>query len=670
MAPHSIEECPFERIETAHDSRLKGFSWMFHLSESGQFTGFCYGPGTSIRRRKDPPPYQDAFFIECRNFCKTRTGSIAAIIPKQIAEGFHTDGVELIVVQDIAVAKSDIVLLYYKVKVDCKIDVSNTSETPFTFIQHMIGKNPLLHNSNLKEINLVFLNKIFGPMNRILDRNDIPLERRIGRFPILGVECLKSPDVWFNKYYQNSRFRNFEILRLDGNLIPQAGCSIIKKRSRASKGPSLNPPVYSRIANEPSRVLVCKKIPIDNYKDKVLVPLVKEGFDYLAECEASFALLSKDSLEVVMNVYKEKKELTFAEHNSLLKENSDEIVKLFIFDCGSQPTSVSIVPSLDDVQGSSINECIKELRTTLRYGDFSIPVGNAIFRGYQWPYKTFRLKKRFIQALEAGYGGGKGLVRNVNQHGGGFHMVGQRRSSQSSGTTVCRPGNTVHHDYYTQSHNPIVLHASRSLMNNLQEEALNAGWNSGDPWMPLMSSMFKSERRVDICEHMLFTMKNFWTSVHVDCGDCILDSNMDEMFGRLENSENQMHQSFVKRWKEMFGNQLSMSTTCCWSVMNPLFRFIHIQYFAILLANVAYNLSSPILEKLDQVGGTFSGFMFPHATTVGIWIHTGRETVTMIDPGNFYNFAWGSNGKNRNRRNNNNNAAGGGGNNGGGCIIS
>lgn len=43
------------------------------------------------------------------------------------------------------------------------------------------------------------------------------------------------------------------------------------------------------------------------------------------------------------------------------------------------------------------------------------------------------MKKKFIQALEAGYGGGKGLVRNVNIHGGGFHMVGKRRSSQSSG---------------------------------------------------------------------------------------------------------------------------------------------------------------------------------------------------------------------------------------------
>lgn len=383
-------------------------------------------------------------------------------------------------------------------------------------------------------------------MNRILDCNDMPLERRIGSFTSKGVECLKSSDVWFNKYYQKSRFKNFEILRLDSNLIPQEGCRVIKKRSRASKGLSLNPPVYFKIANEASRILLCKKIPIDNYK--VLLPLVKEGFDYLAECEASLALLSKDSLEVVMNVYREKKELIFTEHNSLLKKNEDEILKLFIFDCRSQPTSVSIVPSLDDVEGSSINEWIKELKTTLRYGDFSNPVGNTIFRGYQWPYETFKMKKKFMYQ-------GKGLFRNVNIHGGGFHMVGKRRSDQSSGTTVCRPGNTNQHDYYTLSHNPILLHASRSLMNNLQEEALNAGWISGDPWMPLMSSMFKSERRVEICEHMLFTMKNFWTSVHVDCGDCILDSNMDEMFALLENSENKMHQSFVRRWKEMFGNQ-------------------------------------------------------------------------------------------------------------------
>ena len=89
--------------------------------------------------------------------------------------------------------------------------------------------------------------------------------------------------------------------------------------------------------------------------------------------------------------------------------------------------------------------------------------------------------------------------------------------------------------------------------------------------------------------------------MHIDCGDSILDSNMVEMFSLLEKSENQMHQSFVKRWKEMFGNHLSMSTTCCWSVMNPLFRFIHIQYFAILLANVAYNLTSPMLEHFPAI---------------------------------------------------------------------
>ena len=74
--------------------------------------------------------------------------------------------------------------------------------------------------------------------------------------------------------------------------------------------------------------------------------------------------------------------------------------------------------------------------------------------------------------------------------------------------------------------------------------------------------------------------------------------------------------------------------------------------------------------------------MFPHATTVGIWIHTGRKTITMIDPGNFYNFAWGANGKNPTPNGGGNNGGGnngggnngggnnGGGNNGGGCIIS
>jgi hypothetical protein len=40
--------------------------------------------------------------------------------------------------------------------------------------------------------------------------------------------------------HQDSRI--CQILRLKGNFIPQAGCNIVKKRSGAATGPSLDPP--------------------------------------------------------------------------------------------------------------------------------------------------------------------------------------------------------------------------------------------------------------------------------------------------------------------------------------------------------------------------------------------------------------------------------------------
>ena len=94
-------------------------------------------------------------------------------------------------------------------------------------------------------------------------------------------------------------------------------------------------------------------------------------------------------------------------------------------------------------------------------------------------------------------------------------------------------------------------------------------------------------------------------------------------------------------------DQLPKSTTCCWCLRHNNNDYILKQYFVSPDIRFGLNLSSDILNNHNNVGATFYSSMFYHATTIPIWLHKKTNNIHLNGPDNMYNFAWGSNGGNK-----------------------
>jgi hypothetical protein len=72
---------------------------------------------------------------------------------------------------------------------------------------------------------------------------------------------------------------------------------------------------------------------------------------------------------------------------------------------------------------------------------------------------------------------------------------------------------------------------------------------------------------------------------------------------------------------------------------------MHLSYFLLLDANMAYDVSSDVLEKFGQCGATFFGSLFEHCTSAPLWIDTSGTKCTINCPlDGLLNLAWGRGG--------------------------
>ena len=92
------------------------------------------------------------------------------------------------------------------------------------------------------------------------------------------------------------------------------------------------------------------------------------------------------------------------------------------------------------------------------------------------------------------------------------------------------------------------------------------------------------------------------------------------------------------RWLKTFHNNfgdkeyLPMPTTCCWSLLKRSLQWMHLSHFLLLDANMAYDVSSDVLEKFEQCGATFFGSLFEHCTTAPLWIDASGTKCTINYP--------------------------------------
>ena len=92
--------------------------------------------------------------------------------------------------------------------------------------------------------------------------------------------------------------------------------------------------------------------------------------------------------------------------------------------------------------------------------------------------------------------------------------------------------------------------------------------------------------------------------------------------------------------------KLPKSTTCCWRLTKNYDNLIMYQFFVAPYDKFCINLSSNILSNNRCVGATFYSSMFYHVTSVPVWYRK-NGSVSLNGPHDMYNFAWGSDGRNR-----------------------
>ena len=94
-------------------------------------------------------------------------------------------------------------------------------------------------------------------------------------------------------------------------------------------------------------------------------------------------------------------------------------------------------------------------------------------------------------------------------------------------------------------------------------------------------------------------------------------------------------------------NNIPKSTTCCWKLCQNYEDWLMYQYFVSPQYKFGIDISSNTLSDNKDVGATFMSSLFYHSTTIPIWKNGTNDQIYLEGPQYMYNFAWGSNGTNK-----------------------
>ena len=280
--------------------------------------------------------------------------------------------------------------------------------------------------------------------------------------------------------------------------------------------------------------------------------------------------------------------------------------------------------------------------------DFDLPKGSVgIFRSYPWPFSN-NLKDYHLDICGKTFAG-KGLIRNCTNHSGNFEMLGSRRSKQSNGSMLCSQDRVDQHHYYREMINLLLLPEAKRIVNFLMEEAISAGSTSGESLMLLYRQILNFKNEKQLCFNSIITQKKFCNTIHRDNNSVLGNENKKKVLNFLKVLRNEK-KSPIHEYVDLvlsFNHQkLPKSTTCCWRLTKNYENLIMCQFFVAPYDKFCINLSSNILSNNRCVGATFYSSMFYHVTSVPVWYRK-NGSVSLNGPHDMYNFAWGSEGGNK-----------------------
>ena len=625
---------PFSLLDVRRAKSCSGKCWIFHMSCRGNLTGYLFPSGLALHGSKSEMLQEEGwFFMECRNHSKNRRGILSAMIPKTSKLGSSEAMLTLTNGLNYCDKTNSYVMNHHTWKTEknygtFKNEFENQGITEEYF--------SLWNETSLSQKTFVYLNELFLQSNQ--EQRTSPLASRVQSSTL-------QPDAWSRKQMSSSSL-----------FIPLQICAAKRKRNHVlyRRPKRLCGEFFKRSFIQKTESTLLYVVPhtktfFPNNKKYMLIPL------HMGDL-ITFVPILNTQHKWLVDEYKRNGAFTVENYRtalaSFLEENSVSAIDTICIDHIRHKggTVIACYENLDDIDSSKFTKIreplgsIYEMILPHNPTDFELPPGlTALLRCYEWPYETCMNDRHFHMMVKTYTR--KGLRRHCTEHNGNFEMLGPRCSFQSNGSLIVRPDSIQKHQYSRSSMNAAMLPYVKSIVNRLQEEAIDANYTSGESLMSLYKHILKIRNPKDLCPQTIITQSHFHNSIHRDKSS-VLNNNdtakvMDSQLLTKRDYNNVM--LYVNRVRRLNEGNLPKSTTCCWTLRKNSDHLVMKQYFVGVDGKFALDLSSDILKDGKQVGSTFLSSMFNHCTSAPIWIDS-KHDIHMLGPAEMYNFAWGSNG--------------------------
>ena len=214
----------------------------------------------------------------------------------------------------------------------------------------------------------------------------------------------------------------------------------------------------------------------------------------------SFAPISKQQYTNLKKISKEVK-------RGLEKEEYVNILDSFLIQNGKKLIKIFIIKHVDSLSGNDFCICSNKLllpkgvnlfcehfkslyvlKCSRNPSDFELPRHLVcVMRSFQWPFQN-ELNDTLINLFRLTFPG-RGLKRNCTHHEGSFEMIGERNSKQSTGSLLELPKKVDQHQFFRENMNLNLLPHAKTVINELMEQSIIAGYTSGECIMNYMKKI-------------------------------------------------------------------------------------------------------------------------------------------------------------------------------------
>ena len=654
----SIFPTPFNVLSTVVDSRLKGKRVLLYLSFDLSTLVYMAPPGVGIRYLEEYQTHVDWIFIQCTNCVSFSPGQLAvARILTKSRDKFCRQDPGFISECFLCTPQ----YLFKDIDGELKFGIKVIRSDKKFSLHHILSGDdnaaemlfhPKVHIYSVDCIDIVYLNRATGPKSTRLPSL---FKTYVDPLGITWYQQGERPDAWSSRILHRSPVpRN--VIRSPGTrlLQPRHHRNCRHKRTLNDNVKSSSYPcIFPKLENKKSIVWLCQ----DHHH---YLPFTG-GFTYeLINPKnvntPTFTTLSPENSEEFENEYSSCHIMSQLEYNEALLSFSDPIFcshrtslnchgftsNTFISLCSEQEfsrISREVIPPRNEFPREVIivsNNIRKILLHTTPNGDLDIPAGFPVQQNFVWPYDGISCDH--VDVIKNTFHGSE-TPRTCTCHFGLFQSIGFRVSSRCSSSLCEHPSLKKHNMYWNWSMNPGLFPFASSIRNSLFRQAHDVSHTYGG----YLSKLQNSDPDFDYKRNRASLVSiNYANNIHRDSDwqstPCFVSHQLEK-----QSTTNPRVKRYNSRMKQLCGDRIPVSTTCCWSYMDRADSSYQMrQFFLNVTAGISQDITSSAYKYCDQIGANFFGSMFDHCTTRPIWIRSLDGGVTLKCPSdNAYNFAWG-----------------------------